>query len=53
MRVCLKFILFFCALFISLYTTAQDKGTLDLLVSKGMISRQEADELAKQAVGLI
>lgn len=38
-----------CALFVSLCANAQDKATLDLLVSKGLISRQEADELSKKA----
>ena len=45
----LKKILLVCALFVSLSANAQDKATLDLLVSKGLISRQEADELSKKA----
>jgi len=45
----LKKILLVGTFFVLLSANAQDKATLDLLVSKGLISRQEADELSKKA----
>ncbi len=49
MKKCLRLLLFIYLLFSTISLYAQDKGTLDLLVSKGLISRQEADELSKKA----
>ena len=49
MKKYLRLLLFVYLLFGTISLYAQDKGTLDLLVSKGLISRQEADELAKKA----
>ena len=34
-------------------TYAQDKQTLDLLVSKGLITRAEADSVAKKSVAVV
>ena len=33
-------------------SNGQDKTTLDLLVSKGIITRQEADSVAKKSVSI-
>ncbi len=44
-----KLLIFFAIIATTLCANAQDKQTLDLLVSKGIITRQEADEISKKS----